>query len=55
LENKYGNFQKLVIRVTRRLDSAVGVVILWLDDQGVGVQVLEGARIFISSCCPDWL
>jgi hypothetical protein len=25
-----------------------------LDDQGVGVRVLEGSRIFSSPCHPDW-
>jgi hypothetical protein len=26
-----------------------------LDDQGIGVQVLVGLRIFLSPRCPDWL
>jgi hypothetical protein len=37
-------------------DSAVGIVTgCWLDDQGVGVRVLVGAKIFISPCRPDRL
>jgi hypothetical protein len=37
-------------------DTAVGIATgYWLDDQGAGVQVPVGARIFISPCHPDWL
>jgi hypothetical protein len=37
-------------------DSVVGITTGYgLDDQGVGVQVPVGARIFSSPCCPDWL
>jgi hypothetical protein len=37
-------------------DSAVCIVTGYsLDNQGVGVQVPVGARIFTSPCHPDWL
>jgi hypothetical protein len=37
-------------------DSAVGIATGYgLDDQGVGVRVPVGARIFISPCRPDRL
>jgi hypothetical protein len=37
-------------------DSAVGIATRYrLDDQGVGVRVPVGARIFTFPCRPDWL
>jgi hypothetical protein len=37
-------------------DSAVGIATGYgLDDQGVGVQVPVGSRIFSFPHCPDWL
>jgi hypothetical protein len=37
-------------------DSAVGIATGYgLDDQGVGVQVPVGSRIFSSPSRPDWL
>jgi hypothetical protein len=40
----------------RSRDSIVGIVTDYgLDDQGVGVQVPVGVRIFTFPCCPDWL
>lgn len=37
-------------------DSVVGLATVYrLDDWGIRVQIPVGARIFSSSCCPDWL
>jgi hypothetical protein len=46
----------IIIIIGKSRDSAVGIATGYgLDDQGVGVQVPVGARIFTSPCRPDRL
>jgi hypothetical protein len=50
----YELIEYMILELNR--DSTVGIVTGYgLDDQGVRVQVMVGARIFTSPCHPDWL
>jgi hypothetical protein len=49
-------FSKYSTFLSRSQDNIVGIVTGYgLDDQGVGVSVLVGSRIFSSPCRSDWL
>jgi hypothetical protein len=49
-------FYILNVRCEKSRDSSVGIATDYgLDDQGVGVRVPLGARIFTSSYRPNWL
>jgi hypothetical protein len=53
---KYQAFSKVLIKLRVSWDSTVGMATSYgLDNQGVGVQVVIGSRIFSSSRCPDRL
>jgi hypothetical protein len=44
----------VILSIDESRDSAVGIATGYrLDDQGIGVRVPVGARIFTSPCLPD--
>jgi hypothetical protein len=46
----------MILHKSESQDNAVSIANGYgMDDQGVGVRVPVGARIFISPHCPDWL
>jgi hypothetical protein len=54
--NKMHNGTLHINKSFKSRDSIVGIATGYgLDDQGVGVRVPVGARIFSSPCHPDWL